>query len=148
LLERVQNAVDLRTLGHIDSPERRLAVIVALGEAVRRMHAAGLFHRELSVRNVLLVNEESPAPPRVLFIDCPRAERASFGLRTDFLRRADLLRLTRSAIKFGASENEASVLLESAGAEHPTTILQHARRSIAVDNSHPLRVNLWMILGI
>ena len=112
------------------------------------MHAAGIFHRELSGRNVLVVDGEGPAPPRVLFIDCPRAERPRFALRTGYLRRTDLLRLTRSAIKLGASENEARTLLESAGAEHATTILQHARRSIAANNSHPLRVNLWMTFGI
>ncbi len=48
----------------------------ALGRALERMHRAGFFHRDLSIGNVLLPAERSPAGPDDLYlIDLNRARR-------------------------------------------------------------------------
>ncbi len=52
------------------------AFLEALGQALRRMHEAGFFHRDLSIGNVLLPARRSPAGPEDLhLIDLNRARR-------------------------------------------------------------------------
>ena len=76
VLDRIQGAVDLRRLQREDDDTaRRWAVLRAVGESVRQMHAAAVCHRDLAGRNLLIVGWDEAGPPQVIFIDCPRAER-------------------------------------------------------------------------
>ncbi|MEM9554823.1 MAG: lipopolysaccharide kinase InaA family protein [Acidobacteriota bacterium] len=74
---------------HLD----REAFLDAIGEALRRMHAAGLFHRDLSIGNLLLPQGiERPTADDVAVIDLNRARRRrAVGLHE---RHRDLCRLT------------------------------------------------------
>lgn len=65
----------------------------ALGQLLRRMHDAGLFHRDLSIGNVLVpAAATSPGPEDLYLIDLNRARRRSpVGLLE---RQRDLCRLT------------------------------------------------------
>ena len=149
VLDRIRDAVDLRRLGRDDDdPVRRRAVLETLGRVVARMHTASLFHRDLSGRNVLVTGWDGGKQPEIVLIDCPRAERGRYGPRIAFLRRADLYRLTRSVLKLGATDDEARLLLDTAGARDPETVLAHAKTSIATRATRPLRANLWLILGL
>ena len=76
---------------------RRLAERV--GEAVRRLHDAGVDHPDLQLRNILVVDEEPE--PRVVVIDLDRARYHPSGGVPGRRRAANLGRLARSAIKSG-----------------------------------------------
>lgn len=68
------------------------ATFRAMGAAIRRMHAAGVWHRDVSIGNLLVtLPEEDPNQPRVTIIDLGRSR---LDLRLDGLRRLrDLCRL-------------------------------------------------------
>jgi 3-deoxy-D-manno-octulosonic acid kinase len=76
----------------------RLALVRAAGAAVRRLHDAGVEHRDLQFRNVL-VAEESGAP-RIVVVDLDRARFWSEPMPVS-RRAANLGRLARSAVKLG-----------------------------------------------
>ncbi len=81
-----------------DPPEHDEALREA-GRQVGRMHGAGVAHPDLNLRN-LLVREAGDAVPEVYLLDFDRARLASGGV-SPARRRADLLRLARSARKLG-----------------------------------------------
>ncbi|NJL29328.1 MAG: hypothetical protein HC897_16305, partial [Thermoanaerobaculia bacterium] len=72
------------------------AFLRALGSVVRQMHQAGLFHRDLSIGNVLIEPGPTPsAPPRLFLVDLNRARqktRLSTVERTRDLCRLALFR--------------------------------------------------------
>jgi 3-deoxy-D-manno-octulosonic acid kinase len=104
----VENARDLeRILAETRGKERRRA-LAAAGEAVRRLHEAGIDHVDLNVKNVLVVGEGGrdarpteggrdahPTGPTGVVIDLDRG-RAELD---EAARRRNLVRLLRSAIK-------------------------------------------------
>ena len=69
---------------------------VALGQALRRMHDAGFFHRDLSIGNVLLSKSSATVVPEdFYFIDLNRArerQRLSLGQKTRDLCRLAIFR--------------------------------------------------------
>jgi hypothetical protein len=69
-------------------PERVLAEI---GRTIRRLHDAGIWHRDLSIGNVLLVGTRDGGPDQVFVIDLNRARAAS--RLTTMQRTRDLCRL-------------------------------------------------------
>lgn len=79
----------------------REAALAAAGEAVRRLHEAGVDHVDLNLKNVLIDQEG-----RGVVIDLDRC-RIEGGALGEGARRANLLRLYRSWIKLGVAEPES-----------------------------------------
>lgn len=147
LLERIPDAEDLaQCLGRPGTLEARLRLLEAVGRAIARLHAASFYHRNLSARNLLV--RDGVSGPEILVIDCPRAEWGRFGPRTAFLRRADRLNVARSVLRCGAGDVEVRCLLEALGADEVERIVEFAQDSIRRRRSRPLRVRVWLILGI
>ena len=98
-----EGAVDLRlALEASQSALERQRLARAVGSAVRRLHDAGVDHRDLQLQNVLL----APGPPlRIVVVDLDRAVFHSSAAADDGMtprRRArNLGRLVRSAFKSG-----------------------------------------------
>jgi 3-deoxy-D-manno-octulosonic acid kinase len=81
-----------------ESPRARQTLARATGAGIARLHDAGVEHRDLQLRNVLVC--DGPVP-RIIVIDLDRARFHGAG-GLDVLRRArNLGRLARSAVKLG-----------------------------------------------
>lgn len=78
----------------------RAEALLAAGREIGRMHAAGVAHPDLNLRNVL-VGAHGAGEPIVHLLDFDRA-RGYEGPVPPHRRRADLRRLARSAAKLGA----------------------------------------------
>jgi 3-deoxy-D-manno-octulosonic acid kinase len=94
----------------------RAALAREVGQAVRRLHDAGVEHRDLQLRNVLAVDRGAGAR-RIVVIDLDRAVYHPGAGVPVHLRAANLGRLTRSVIKNGlwdrrVGDGEASAFLE------------------------------------
>jgi len=76
------------------SPDRRLALAVELGSALRRLHRDGIFYADLQVRNLLV-----DAADRLYLIDFDKSKRVS-GPLSPSRRRANLYRFARSVEKY------------------------------------------------
>lgn len=83
------------------SSETRRALLQEAGKQIGRMHAAGVAHPDLNLRNILVAGDEAGAYELYL-IDFDRGKLFS-GSVPDRRRRADLQRLARSARKLKAS---------------------------------------------
>jgi len=77
----------------------RRALLREVGAAVRKLHDAGVDHRDLQLRNILVVDDG--AKRRIVVIDLDRAVYHSRGALASRLRARNLGRLTRSAVKTG-----------------------------------------------
>jgi 3-deoxy-D-manno-octulosonic acid kinase len=101
----------------LEPSDARRELAREVGQAVRRLHDAGVEHRDLQLRNVLAV--EPPAAPqrRIVVIDLDRAVyHAQRGVPVR-LRASNLGRLTRSVVKNGlwdrrVGEREAAAFME------------------------------------
>ena len=94
------SARDLVTaLDGLGSPRAVRALAREVGSAIRRLHDAGVEHRDLQLRNILLV--ENGESRRIVVVDLDRA--VFHPMRSlDARRRArNLGRLVRSAVKLG-----------------------------------------------
>jgi hypothetical protein len=129
----------------VDGPLRALT-LEAVGHAVRRLHEARVFHRDLAPRNVMLRFGEGGLAPEVFFIDCPSALIDPSETATRSIRRAELFRLTRGICRMGASEDEARVLLAAAGAEYGESILELVELQ-GTSRRRPRQVDLWYLTG-
>jgi len=89
----------LEALLSAPSAEARRALLREVGEAVRRLHDAGVDHRDLQLHNIL-VSEES-GRRRIVVVDLDRAVYHPRGGLPPRLRARNLGRLTRSAVKAG-----------------------------------------------
>lgn len=107
----------------------RLGVFREVGRLVRHVHAAGVCHGDLASRNVLLTREGSgsgsgpDARPHAMMIDIPRALWPRTRWRMSVHRRTDLYRITKSAIRQGASEEEARALLDEAAGDEAADVM-------------------------
>jgi 3-deoxy-D-manno-octulosonic acid kinase len=94
-----RNATDLlEALRGEPDPRRRVALLQEVGSAIEKLHSAGLEHRDLQLRNILVTDRTSA---RIVVVDL---DRAIFHRQTGVPvgRRADNLgRLARSAVKLG-----------------------------------------------
>jgi 3-deoxy-D-manno-octulosonic acid kinase len=68
------------------------------GSAVRRLHDAGVEHRDLQLRNILVTQEENR---RIVVVDLDRARFHARGTMATSKRARNLGRLARSALKEG-----------------------------------------------
>ena len=98
--------VDARDLREVldqcdDAPARR-ALLREVGAAIRKLHDAGLEHRDLQVHNILAI--PSDAGWRIVVVDLDRAVFHAQGLLPDSRRADNLGRLARSAVKNGLFE--------------------------------------------
>jgi len=123
----------------------RAATLVATGAAIADMHRAGVFHRDLTSRNILI--QDTGSAPTVTFIDCPRAEVRAPGSRSDARRRSDLFRLARNVRRYAISDDELQTLLETAGAEHPDRYQTMVRRFESDGGGRSWRIRLWLATG-
>jgi hypothetical protein len=94
-----RNATDLlEALRAERDPRRRAGLLQEVGSAIEKLHSAGLEHRDLQLRNILVADRVSL---RIVVVDLDRA----IFHREDGVpvgRRADNLgRLARSAVKLG-----------------------------------------------
>lgn len=76
----------------------RWTLLRGVGEAVRRLHDAGVQHPDLQVRNVLLCPEPSE---RIVVIDLDRARFHASAPVSARVRASNLARIVRSAVKEG-----------------------------------------------
>ena len=146
LLRHVADSEDLRALVSRTTVGERRDVWEPVGNAVARLHAVGLFHRDLTARNVLVRPRGGEAA--VHLIDCPRAEWGRLPLRRKFLRRSDLFRLGRSILAAGGTEGEVRTMLCAYGArdvEEVLTQLACARRERPTAR---MRAKVWVTLGV
>ena len=91
------SAVDLLTrLRRTDSARERHALSRAAGEAIGRLHDAGVEHRDLQLRNVLVTHDS-----RIVIVDLDRAVFHRHGRLATRTRASNLGRLARSAFKTG-----------------------------------------------
>ncbi len=82
-----------------DDARARRAILREVGAAVRRLHEAGVDHRDLQLRNILVV--EDGGKRRIVVIDLDRAVYYPRGRLAPRLRARNLGRLARSAVKTG-----------------------------------------------
>lgn len=95
-----RNARDLlEALLAEDDANRRRALLREVGAAVRRLHDAGVDHRDLQLHNILVVEEGETR--RIVVVDLDRAVYHAHGVLSPRLRARNLGRLTRSAVKAG-----------------------------------------------
>jgi 3-deoxy-D-manno-octulosonic acid kinase len=89
----------LEFLRRADDARARREILREVGAAVRRLHDAGVDHRDLQLRNILVV--EDGGPRRIVVIDLDRAVYHPRGRLAARLRAKNLGRLVRSAVKMG-----------------------------------------------
>ena len=95
-----RDARDLfEVLSACEDPLERRALLRDVGAAVRRLHDAGVDHRDLQLHNILVVEEGGRR--RIVVIDLDRAVYHPRGRLASRLRARNLGRLTRSAVKNG-----------------------------------------------
>jgi len=104
---------------------RKRRVISLLGRLVAKMHAAGIWHADLHLKNILLSGEK--ADPALYLLDLDRAR--VFDPLPDFRKRSNLLRLYRSIRK-----------VNRRGEVITRTDLLRFLRSYAEESSLPVRV--------
>lgn len=100
--------------------EARREALRDAGEQIGRMHASGVAHPDLNLRNLLVVQNEEGDAPAVYLLDFDRAR--LFSGRVPRERRArDLRRMARSARKLRAPIDAAGweALREGYGADWP-----------------------------
>lgn len=89
----------LEALLSAPSAEARRELLREVGEAVRRLHDAGVDHRDLQLHNVLVSDDSGRR--RIVVVDLDRAVYHARGGLPARLRARNLGRLTRSAVKAG-----------------------------------------------
>ena len=105
LSKEIEGSIDLLSYlsGAAEPPRWALAekrrVIVAAAKAVRRMHEAGLFHRDLHLKNIL-IRQDREGDVEVRIIDLDRSR--FYHKVSPRHCRSNLSRLNRSVVKFGA----------------------------------------------
>jgi 3-deoxy-D-manno-octulosonic acid kinase len=97
--EEIAASVDLfEALRSLNDGSRRLALVREVGRAVRRLHDAGVEHRDLQLRNILVAE---PPAKKIVVVDLDGA-RFRAGIPLGPRRRArNLGRMIRSAAKLG-----------------------------------------------
>lgn len=81
-----------------DSAAERERLSRAVGSAIRKLHDAGVEHRDLQLRNILVAAEK---PPRIVVVDLDRAVFHRRGVVPSGRRSQNLGRLMRSVVKAG-----------------------------------------------
>ncbi|MGI9179734.1 MAG: lipopolysaccharide kinase InaA family protein [Longimicrobiaceae bacterium] len=101
-------------------PSAAHALLRQAGEQIGRMHAAGVAHPDLNLRNLLVAEESGEQTPAVYLLDFDRA-RLYRGPVPARRRARDLLRLARSAhkLRMPLGPKEWSALREGYGAAWP-----------------------------
>ena len=95
-----RNARDLlQTLLAIDDTQARRALLRRVATAIRKLHDAGVEHRDLQLHNVLVIDDDGAW--RVVVVDLDRAVFHAQGLLPASRRADNLGRLARSAVKNG-----------------------------------------------
>jgi 3-deoxy-D-manno-octulosonic acid kinase len=89
----------LEFLRSADDGRARREILREVGAAVRRLHDAGVDHRDLQLRNILVV--EDGGKRRIVVVDLDRAVYHPRGRLAPRLRARNLGRLTRSVVKTG-----------------------------------------------
>lgn len=125
----------------------RASVFDQLGELVGQMHAAGVFHRDLACRNVLVTESNE-----LVLIDCPRALIDPGGWRVPTLWRGDLFRIVKGCLRAGASEAELQHFLDALDAQGKPapreTLLEVAReRAPNRHRGRDMRLRRFLVTG-
>jgi tRNA A-37 threonylcarbamoyl transferase component Bud32 len=109
-----------------DTPEHREHVFRLVGRAVRRMHDLRVFHGDLACRNVLV--QDPAGETRIYLVDLARASEHSSPRACRRARRIDLYRLAKTALRWGAHEDDILAMLREAAGEEASEILARTRR--------------------
>jgi 3-deoxy-D-manno-octulosonic acid kinase len=91
----------LESLSNSRERVARQRLLREVGAAVRRLHDAGVEHRDLQLRNILVTREETR---RIVAVDLDRARFRRQGTLSASQRARNLGRLARSAVKAGLFE--------------------------------------------
>lgn len=91
-------ASDLLTAVQKAPPDEVIRLARATGQAIRRLHDAGVEHRDLQLRNVLVSGEHGE---RIVVVDLDRAIFHRYGVVPVGRRARNLGRLARSTVKEG-----------------------------------------------
>ena len=86
------------TLVALEEPRARRQLLREVGTAIRKLHDAGVEHRDLQLRNILVRHGEGP---RIVVVDLDRARFHPRGTLPTRRRATNLGRLARSAVKTG-----------------------------------------------
>jgi tRNA A-37 threonylcarbamoyl transferase component Bud32 len=148
LLRLLHGAEDLRALVDRTGPAERAELWEPVGGVVARMHGAGLYHRDLTARNLLVRRTKGAVVVHV--IDCPRAASARLSSRRSYLRRSDLYRLARSLRRCGATDPELRTLLRAAGYADTgvAELLDRVGPVVGPGSDRSLRTKLWVTFGV
>ena len=84
------------TLVALEEPRARRRLMREVGAAIRKLHDAGVEHRDLQLRNILVRHGEGP---RIVVVDLDRARFHPHGTMPARRRATNLGRLARSAVK-------------------------------------------------
>jgi len=142
-----RGARHLLELAHDLEPDSARAELAReTGQAVKRLHDAGVEHRDLQLRNVLAVQSTPSAQRRIVVIDLDRAVYHAQGSVPVRRRAANLGRLFRSALKNGLWDarigaREVAAFLEGYTGEDRT--LHEALRSWLPRERLKLGLHRW-----
>lgn len=148
LLQRhIADALDVEQILRGDAPagEERTRALRAAGAVVRRLHLAGLYHGDLACRNLLV--QKSADGWQAYPVDVPRLVAAR--RKSAWLRRKDLFRLAKTALRCDPTPRELAALVGSAAGEDPARILHAVRQSrkVQVRLVRKVRIAMWRAIG-
>jgi tRNA A-37 threonylcarbamoyl transferase component Bud32 len=112
----------LQTVRSTEPAAQRARLAREVGEAIRKLHDAGVDHRDLQLRNIVVAHQKNAR--RIVIVDLDKAVYHPRGTLPMSARARNLGRLTRSVIKNGLwetriGEREASAFLEGYTATDP-----------------------------
>lgn len=148
LVERwIEGTVKLgRFLQDCPDPALRRAALAEAGRVVARMHGVGLFHRDLSLRNLLV--RPRGGGVEVFLIDAPQAAWGALPFRRGMFRRADLLRLARGLRTKGLDPAEAAAAFPGMPVEEVRGLLGRAREERRRGRTPDVAGLLWVWFGV
>jgi hypothetical protein len=127
-------------------PALRRAALTETGRVVARMHGVGLFHRDLSLRNLLV--RPCGGGVEVFLIDAPNAIRGAPPPLGAFLRRADLFRLARGLRRRGVDPAEAAAAFPGMEEKEVRVLLGRARAERRRRRALDLAGLSWVWFGV
>ena len=130
--QALRDRPDERVLNDEDHAARR-RVIETVAAEVARMHAAQVFHRDLSPRNILLQFPDDGAPPNVHFIDCPRAVIDPPGMLRENMLRSELYHFVKGLRKVHADDGECRAALAALSDGTADTLMTLVDEHVAHD---------------
>ncbi len=121
--------------------DEQAEVLRSAGSTLEELHALGLAHGDLAVRNILV--HPAGSPVRTSLIDVPRVRSVDGSGR---LERVDRYRLVKTALKQGLSPKWAQLLLDPCSDDHGPQFVADVQRIRAIKSRVPRMAmyQLWL----